>query len=288
MTNLSNIIKRYRFHFYKNAGSDAQGGNLPCQYYIGNDECNRADGCYCRKISEVLGHIDHVIPSEYRNLTINNASGYITDRDGVRKQVWSYENKIKIQKFLRNYLYGGAELFVLQDRESCNLSSKMDERYVNGESVIIHGSAVRDKVNSMPVQPLPTGRSLIASLILKEAIWRRLYKTNRADTYGFISYQNLKFELKDKSEMIPIYKDYDWLVIDDINLPLDKSEFSYQSMLALFDDFLMSRIEQKLPTILVCDFDVTACDYTNLVGFSFQKLITMKTTWNVQVGGSIQ
>ena len=134
MSNLSNIIKRYRYHFYQNAGTDTHGSNLPCQYYIGNDECNRADGCYCRKIAEVLGHIDNVIPSEYRNLSINNASGYITDREGVRKQVWSIENKIKIQKFLRNYLYGGAELFLLQDRESCNLASKMDERYVNGVS----------------------------------------------------------------------------------------------------------------------------------------------------------
>lgn len=287
MSNLSNIIKRYRYHFYQNAGTDTQGSNLPCQYYIGNDECNRADGCYCRKIAEVLGHIDNVIPSEYRNLSINNASGYITDREGVRKQVWSIENKIKIQKFLRNYLYGGAELFLLQDRESCNLASKMDERYVNGESVIIHGNAVRDKVNNTPVQPLPTGRTLIASLILKEAIWRRLYKANRADTYGFISYQNLKFDLKNKNDIVSAYKDYDWLVIDDINLPVDEAEFSYQNMLALFDDFLMTRIEQKLPTILVCDFDATARDYTNLVGYSFQKLITMKTTWNIQVGGSL-
>jgi hypothetical protein len=285
MSELANIIRRYRYYFYQNAGTDKSGNNVPCAHYVGNDECSRSNGCYCKKMAEVLGYIDNIVPEEYRQLTINNANGFITDREGNRKQVWTIENKVHIQKMLREYLFGGAELFMLQDRESCNLVSKMDERYANGESIIIHGSAVRDTVRNIPIQPLPTGRTLIASLIIKEAIWRRLYKSNRADTYGFISYQNLKNSLKNKDDSAISYGSYDWLVIDDISLPADEKEFNHMHTVTYFDDFLMTRIDAKLPTILVCDFDATARDYTNAIGFSFQKLVTMKSTWLLQAGG---
>jgi hypothetical protein len=202
MSNLATLIKRYRYFFYLNAGIDNSGKPVPCRYYVGNDECNRETGCYCKKLSEVRGHIDYVIPQEYRDLTINNASGFVTTKDNERKQVWSIANKIEIQQVLRNYLFGGEELIKLLDRESCNKSSQLDVRFQNGESVVVHGNVLRDKKNGLPSQPLPSGKTLIACLIIKEAIWRRLYKTNQADTYAIVSYQNLKHDFKEKNDKV--------------------------------------------------------------------------------------
>lgn len=287
MHDLSTLIKRYRYHFYQNIGIDANGKQSPCRYYIGNDECNKPNGCYCKKLAEVRGNIDYVIPPEYRDLTINNASGFITTKNETLKQVWSENVKTRIQKTLRDYLFNGAELHHLVERESCNQHSQMDRRFINGENIIIHGVVVRNRQNGLPSQPLPSGRTLIACLILKEAIWRRLYKTNKADTYALISFQNLKHDFKNNHEKVAHLKETDWLCIDDISLTVVENDFVYQQSIAAFDDFLMSRIENRLPTILVCDFDVFAKDYTSILGYSFQKLVTMKNSWHIQVGGDV-
>jgi len=285
MFDLATLIKRYRYHFYQNLGFDLSGKAIPCKYYIGNDECNKPNGCYCKKLAEVRGNIDYVIPVEYRDLSINNASGYITTKDGNKKQVWSESVKAQIQTKLRNYLFDGRELHSLMDRESCNKHSKMDYRFASGESVLIHGNVLRNKNNGLPSQPLPSGRTLIACLILKEAIWRRLYKTNRADTYALVSFQNLKHDFKHNQDKVAQLKETDWLCIDDVSLPVLENDFAYQQAIAAFDDFLMSRIESRLPTILVCDFNIFAKDYTSILGYSFQKLVTMKNSWHIQVGG---
>jgi hypothetical protein len=68
-------------------------------------------------------------------------------------------------------------------------------------------------------------------------------------------------------------------------LPTNESDFAHQNAISAFDDFLMSRIEDRLPTILVCDFDIFSRDYTKVLGYSFQKLATQKNTWHIQVGG---
>jgi hypothetical protein len=285
MFDLGTIIKYYRYYFYQNIGVDTNGKPSPCSHYVGNDECKRESGCYCKKLAEVRGNIDYVIPQEYRDLTINNASGFINTKENVRKQVWSNANKAQIQTTLRKYLFDGEELHKLMDREACNKASKMDARFANGESVVIHGSVIRNKKDGLPSQPLPSGKTLIACLILKEAMWRRLYKTNRADTYAIVSFQNLKHDFKTKSDRIADLKDTDWLVIDDISLPNNENDFAHQQAISSFDDFLMTRIDNSLPTVLVCDFDAFAKDYTSLIGYSFQKLVTMKNTWHIQVGG---
>lgn len=285
MSDLGSIIRKYRYHFYQSIGVDANGRPSPCLYYLGNDECSRPDGCYCKKLAEVRGSIDHVIPPEYRDLTINNVSGYIITKDNIRKQVWSQENRIQIQSVLRKYLFDGVDLHKLTDRESCNNHSRLDYRFSNGENIIIHGDVIRNKHNGLPSQPLPTGKTMIACLILKEAIWRRLYKNNRADTYALVSFQNLKHDLKSKTDDAHNLRDVDWLCIDDISLPGNENDFAYQQSISLFDDFLMTRIDNRLPTILICDFNATTRDFSSILGYSFQKLITMKNSWHIQVGG---
>jgi hypothetical protein len=284
MIDLSSYIKKYRFMFYQTAGPE----NGTCKYYIGSDQCDRKNGCYCRKLAEIKGNIDYVIPSEYRDLTIENAHGVITDREGKRHEVWgSVENQAKIHKILREYLFGNAESsYSLKSREEYNSASRLDFRYNQGANLIIHGIPKRYKKSGLPSRPMPTGKTLIGCLVLKEAIWRRLYPTNRADTYSLVSYQTLKQDLKIRSERATDLKECDWLAIDDISLPVNENDFSHQNFISLFDDFLMSRMESKLPTILMCDFDVLSRNYTSIIGYSFQKMVTAKNTWLISVGES--
>lgn len=285
MQDLSSYIKNHREFLFHNIGN-ANDGSKTCKYYKGNDACAKIEGCYCKKIAEIKGSIDYFIPKEYRDLTINNATGFITTRQGERKQVWSDVNKKEIQKLLREYLFGGTDVALLCDRESCNKASRMDMRFHECENVVIHGNVVRKKINGLPSQPLPSGKTLIACLILKEAIWRRLFVGNKADTYNFISYQTLRFDMKHKRNNIDTIKETDWLVIDDVSLPVNENNFDHQEFVANFDDFLMTRMENRLPTVLVCEFDALSTDYSAMLGYSFQKLVTIKNTWHIRVGES--
>jgi hypothetical protein len=36
----------------------------------------------------------------------------------------------------------------------------------------------------------------------------------------------------------------------------------------------------------MCDFDVLSRDYTSIIGYSFQKMVTAKNTWLISVGES--
>lgn len=283
MDDLSGYVKKYRDFFFNNIGIDINGKATPCKYYDGNEACTRSNGCYCKKLAEVRGSIDFYIPNEYRNLSINNLTGCITVH-GVSKEVWSKRNKKQIQATLREYLFDGASQEDTADREGCNKHSVLDKRYSNCENIIIHGESIREEKNGMPTRPLPSGKTLIACLILKEAIWRKIYNKSQSDAYGFVSYQNLRHELKTKSETVQHYKDADWLLIDDVSLPLNENNFEHQEIIDAFDDLLMTRMSNRLPTILVCEFDALKIDYTTQMGYSFQKIISLRNTWFVRVG----
>lgn len=284
MSDLSSIIRYYRYNLYKTAGKDSNGNSAFCKHYQGNDQCDRTEGCFCRKMAEVRGYIDYVIPPQYRDLTIDNARGWIKDKDGKDIPVWKEENQITIQNTLRSYLFGDADSSSFKCREDYIKASKLDNRFAEGANLIIHGKPILSKRDGLPSQPMPTGKTLISCLVLKEVIWRRICATNRADTYALTSYQTLRQDLKLKNDRASDLKEYDWLAIDDIAEPININDFNHQSFLSMFDDFLMARMNDRLPTILVCDFDVLAKDYTNVLGYSFQKMVTAKNTWLISVG----
>lgn len=285
MSDLSLLIKHFRQHYYSVMGTDPQTQKPTiCDHYQGNDQCNNPQGCLCRKMAEIRGNIDYVIPQEYRDFTINNVRGIVKTQDGKEIKAWSDETAAAINQNLNKYLFG-ADADSATGRDSFNKASKMDRRYSEGANLIIHGKPPRKKTDKgMPTHPIPTGKTMIASLIMKEAIWRRLYSTNRADTYAMISYQTLRQDLRLKSDRAYSLKEFDWLVIDDISEPANDQDFNHQHFLTLFDDFLMTRMENRLPTILACDFDVLSKDYTDSLGYSFQKMVTSKNTWLIKVG----
>ncbi len=283
MLDLSTLIKYYRFNFYNTAGKKADGTPDVCKYYKGNDECGREGGCFCRKFAEVRGLIDHIIPEQYRDLNFHNARGAIISKDGSEIDVWK-DNRLTIQKLLGEFLFDKADPSVFVSREDYNKASVMDKRFLEGAHMVIHGAPVKAKKGGLPLKSMPTGKTLIGCLVLKEAIWRRLYNKNRADTYALVSYQTLKQDLRLKTERGSDLKECDWLCIDDISETATSNDFNHQSFLTTFDDFLMSRMEAKLPTILICEFDVFEKDYTTSLGYSFQKMVTAKDTWLIPVG----
>jgi hypothetical protein len=286
MSELSSFIRHFRYRNYSTFGTNKETGEaIACPWYKGNDQCQMPDQCRCRKVADARGHIEYVIPPEYREKTINHVRGLVKTKQGEDLRVWSDKTVESIKSSLKSYLFGDSDSSNATSREDYNKISKMDLRFYEGTNLIIHGNPFRLKKEGMPsTQTVPTGKTLIACLVLKEAIWRRLYTTNRADTYALTSYQTLRQDLRQKTERASSLKEYDWLAIDDVSLPLNETDFNHQNFVTLFDDFLMTRIENRQPTILCCDFDALAKDYTDSLGYSFQKMVTSKNTFLIKAG----
>ena len=269
---LNKIIQYYTFSYEK-----------VCKFYKGDIGCEREEkGCYCRKMAEISGLIYNIIPPEYRDFNINKLSGWVKTKGGSDR-VWSETKLVEIVQSLSDYMYGTKFCSDFTTREDFNRASKLDLRYAQGANLVIHGNPFKN-VKSGKTINMPTGKTLLACVVIIDAIWRRFYAANKADTYAIASYQTLKQDIKLKTDKAYNLKECDWLVIDDISLPQNENDFNHQNFVTMFDDFLMTRMENRLPTLLLCEFDALSRDYTDTLGYSFQKMISASNTWQIKVG----
>jgi DNA replication protein DnaC len=270
---ISSVIKYYLNQYEKK-----------CNFYKGENLCDRKElGCLCKKMAEISSLIYTIIPKEYHNFNIHKLSGFVLTKNGKDK-VWSDADFVNIITTLSDYMYGRDSIGDFFTRDELNKISVLDKRYANGSNLVIHGNPFRNTKAGI-TRNVPTGKTLLACVILIDAIWRRMYAANKANTYSLSSYQTLKQDIKQKTDRAQDLKECDWLVIDDIVLPNNELDFNHQSFVSMFDDFLMTRMENHLPTIMLCEFDVQSRDYTDVMGYSFQKLVNSSNTWLIKIGG---
>jgi len=234
--------------------------------------CGEAsDVCYCKCLPEVIGYQQSVIPSGLSKLEFSDFNGK-TDREEIISNNCASLALSKISEFC----FGSPVLLKSKDRKTLNQSSIMDERFNNGSMVFIHGEKwSRNKKSST----LPLGRSLVASLILKEAIWRRLFANNIAYSYHYSMMSKIKSDIFDKSDDSAIYHHSDWLVIDDIFSEPDKM----QSI--CLDRIISQRISRNLPCIICFEFDLFKKENLgSIVGKYIPKLLYGEDTFLINLG----
>jgi len=124
-------------------------------------------------------------------------------------------------------------------------NSVMDRRLKNGNNVVIYGQKNQ-----------PIGRTMIASIIMKEAIKLRVTRNTRRHTYDWIDFNTLMSAVDKDSFDLADYRSCDWLVVDNI---MSKYRSAKQTTLLidLVDPFFIDRFDNRLPTILVFKFDIT-------------------------------
>jgi len=251
--------------------------------------CSNEDGCVCSKFAEVNAQIRSLISQSYRDKKIYDFDGKLPSEEEVVES----HNAEAIQNILWKYLYGDAPFQENLGRKELNAISILDAQYNSGNCVIIHGEQrayKKGKDGRIPQQlKTQTGKSLLASIIMIDACWRRCFSTNKAITYDWISFLTMRPLLKtrgEEHELISEAKDSDWLVIDDINIiGNDNYDKAQNWTKEQFDGFLMSRITAGLPTVLVCDFDIDKVDLSSNLGYAIDKIANSPETTIIKVEG---
>lgn len=249
-----------------------------------NSECKRHGGCVCYKTSEILANIRSVIPEEYRNANIFSYTGKVGN-----KRIIDVREAHRIRSQLWSYLYEG-ELPVDKQRMTrgeLNALSVLDERFKKGSSLVIHGDQKsiennnNDGSSTFKIKREPKGKTLLASCVMIDAIWRRMSSKNIARTYDWISFLMLRQSLKRGDSCVQDALEADWLVIDDI-CKIDKSNSASWTK-EIVDDFIISRSSDGKPTILIFDFDVTKISLDDAMGNGIAKIVESQNTYKIKV-----
>lgn len=259
-----------------------------CPVYKGDGQCGRDGGCACAKFGEIYALVYDLIKPEYRKANFYSYNGCHPNGSSL------VDTKIaaKIRKSLRTYLYGGARIPEGLTRTELNALSVLDERFKTGANLVVYGSGQQSsKRGGMYVKKhTPMGKTLIASIVLIDAIYRRSFPANKAMTYDWISFLQLRQMLKTKEdESLIETQEADWLVIDDLNI-IDTGNRSKADAWTkeTFDSFLIERLEARKPTILVCNFDITTGSLEEKMGSAFEKLVLLDNTHLVRVQNEVE
>lgn len=246
-------------------------------------ECLREGGCACYKTAEIMATIRALIPEEYRNSNLFSYDGYLEGK----KRVIEPKDVTRIKTEMWQYLYKTPFNLTIENmtRSELNRVSALDARFKKGCSLVIHGEQKQMKDASeytrMRTIREPKGKTLLASIVLMDAIWRRTSPDNIARTYDWVSFLQLRQDLKKSDRSVYDYEDADWLVIDDI-CQIERGNAAAWTRETL-DDFMVSRHSQGKPTILVFDFDVNNVSLSDVMGSGIAKIVESHNTTRIRV-----
>ncbi len=204
----------------------------------------------CQTVAEVRAFIDTVIDKAYSKLSIFDFNGETKSKQKALEPKEAMRAKNLVCKYIWGYSWQEFhEKFKTEEniKKHIACNSVLMRRLENGNNVAIYGGT-----NG------PCGRTMVASIIMKEAIKTRLFVPNIiSHTYDWVDFGTLVQELFDDSKYIPHYKTADWLVVDNICCKKE-SEKQTTFKTNLIDPFFMYRLKNNLPTILVFQYDIRA------------------------------
>lgn len=215
-----------------------------CPSFSKNASCSRGNSCICSAIAEINGYCEKTLPSGFESSDLGKLNGIANGCKVLSDQVVK-----RILSKVGDYCFGEEIADSIPNRTRLNQISKMDLRFNEGHNLVIHGSVGS---SSSGRHKVPIGKTFIASIVMREAIWRRMFATNKAFSYMFVSAEMLvdsTFSSK-KSKEIPQSRLVDWLCVDDIYM-------GRSHLASVLDETISYRMSVKLPTILVLQFDAT-------------------------------
>lgn len=260
--------------------------------------CSRKGGCECVSPAEVAALTRTLLPQSCFLKHLEDFSGDVpgegsvlppaivkTARDSVIEYCWGKG------PFAPDTNFNSIELLK---------RSVLSYRRREGHSLIIHGDSyhrttrqetfqnrgMSHDVKVPVVKKKATGKTLLASIVLKEVIRQRLFPGHLGDSYEWISFPSLKSKVMERENASIIdYQTCDWLVVDRIQ-PIDRvSENMRGYQLERLDTVFVDRIENNLPTILVFQFDITkdleADTLQEKLGLGVSMIAEKDTTFNI-------
>lgn len=210
--------------------------------------------CNCRTYSEIWGHIGSTIPDVYHASTIQDFTG-MYNGDVVLSPNLLRKSRDQIIKYCWQNIEPGEDY----DYASWFPRSIIDRRLLGGSSLIIYGNPWSSSVQFTKKK---IGKTLIAAIVMKEAIFQRVKSERLADTYAWVDYTLFINRLIENAkngtytEEINAYQDADWLVVDNIDF-LKNNENGRQFRASVLDKFFSERFENNKPNILVFQDDIS-------------------------------
>lgn len=271
MRNITNLISRHLAQYQSSCES------------FKNNVCVNPNGCHCQKWAEIWAHIDSTVPDEYRHFTLQNFTGMVDGKRVIDLEVYKAARDMIVK-----YCWNGVDPKEGYD-QTWITKCILEQRRENGNSLIIYGNPWRTKVekgNKPTKQPL--GKTMLASIVMKEAIFQRVLGGHAADTYAWVPFTTLCNRLLAKAEgdenhsdEITLYEEVDWLVVDGIQVP-NGNEAGRLFRANVLEKLFGERAEKNLPNILVFQDDISQFDdLSHDFGPSINAIINSRKTFRV-------
>lgn len=235
------------------------------------------DEVQCYLLAEFWAYVKAVVPDGHLKDNIFDFDGYSVDKNNCKEEAVPNDIAIFAKNQICNYCWGIGWDYIKEQISGMSKSdismllrkrNVMMDRFKNGNNVIIFGSS-----------SVPIGRTMIASIIMKEAIRSRILNKARGQTYDWVDFSMLKFAIA--AETFD-YNNSDWLVVDNI-MPTQLSEKQTAFMIDKIDPFFIERCNNNLPTILVFKFDIRSKSFSieKRLGVGISRIINSKKTFSV-------
>ena len=238
-------------------------------------KCYNPDGCECKVAAETKAYLYSIVPYPYYRYTIWDFNGFTNNKMALSPKVINEAKAV-----LLKYCWAGVKIEDLQEnissKKSLNLDKKsiMDERRDRGTNLLIYSP-----------NEFQTGKTFVASIVMREAIKRRARYGHSAETYDWISFVRLKHLIKKESDEIPHLESCDWLVVDDIPYDKGMTVGSEAFLTSLIDPFFAERLEEGLPTIFVFKFDIDdpGNRWEDKFGMSISSIVKSRYSYKIKL-----
>jgi hypothetical protein len=239
----------------------------------------------CLRGAVISAYIQAVIPEDHRNLNIDNFSGEVKI-DGRSVQVLSTDVQLAAKKKVLWYCWKGIEMGESYDFVDWFKKSAMEQRLQDGTNVVIYGES--HDVRGGKLKHKQLGKTLLASIIIKEAICLKFLDGHVGDTYEWVDFSLMCKRLMGQAEGERSYNDEidnweeaDWLVVDSMTFG-DKTNNARSFRANVLDRIFVERRDRKLPNILVFQDDIEKCeDPKGEFGPALSDIITSKKTLKI-------
>lgn len=248
----------------------------------------KSERCDCRILAEIWAYIYTIVPDPYHSLTLQDFTGL---KNG---------NRILPEKTVRHardaiikYCWQGIEPGEDYDAQQWFPKSIMNRRLQSGSSIIIHGSTYTfENKGQVRTFKKPLGRTMLASIVMKEAIFQRVKPEHSCDSYEWVAYNTLTHRLLAQAngstefdDAINSYAEADWLCVDGLDV-IRNNEGGRNFTASVLDKLFAERLENNKPNILVFQVDISKLDDIHSdFGIAINNIINNRKTHHVTMEG---
>jgi hypothetical protein len=232
--------------------------------------------CTCAIAAETKAYLHTIIPEPFYKYSINDFDGRSKDDS---EELIDARIALAAKKKVIEYCWESVSIENIGSISSIELDKKsiICKRKDECSNVVIHaGFSSGDDIRKGIF--CPRGKTLIASIIMKEAINSRtrggIYSSQ---TFDWIEFPILENMIKNKEDIsVSDIRSADWLVVDDI-------PYSKYYAKNLLDPFFLERLSDGLPSIFVFKFDVKKIIEEDILGVAISKVIHDPKTFFIKL-----